>query len=79
MNAILAFWIAYVLTRPLGASIADWLGMPPVRHGLGLGTGIVSLALTAVLVILVAIMSRAVQLRPQSVSIAVEANDAAVS
>ena len=28
MNPVLAFWFAYVLTRPLGASFADWLGKP---------------------------------------------------
>ena len=38
LNAILAFWTAYVLTRPLGASFADWLAVPPSRGGLGLGT-----------------------------------------
>ena len=37
MNEVLAFWFAYVLTRPLGASIADWLGKP--KHSSGLGTG----------------------------------------
>jgi uncharacterized membrane-anchored protein len=35
--ATLAFWWAYVLTRPLGASFADWLGMPRDAAGLGLG------------------------------------------
>jgi uncharacterized membrane-anchored protein len=53
LNAILAFWVAYVLTRPLGASFADWLGKAPALSGLGLGTGSVSLVLTAVIVILV--------------------------
>lgn len=37
------FWAAYVLTRPLGASIADWLAVEPARGGLSLGTGIVSI------------------------------------
>lgn len=58
MNGILAFWMAYVLTRPLGASIADWLGKPPSRSGLGLGDGPVSLALAALIVICVVVMSR---------------------
>ena len=39
MNAVLAFWAAYVLTRPVGASFADWFGQPEVRGGLGLGSG----------------------------------------
>jgi uncharacterized membrane-anchored protein len=39
MNSILAFWIAYVLTRPVGASFADWFGKPTALHGLGYGPG----------------------------------------
>ncbi len=39
MNEVLAFWTAYVLTRPLGASIADWPGKPPSLSGLGWGDG----------------------------------------
>jgi uncharacterized membrane-anchored protein len=42
-NEVFAFWFAYVLTRPLGASIADWLGKPHRVGGLALGDGIVSL------------------------------------
>jgi uncharacterized membrane-anchored protein len=38
LNAVLAFWIAYILTRPLGASIGDLLSQPPADGGLGLGT-----------------------------------------
>ncbi len=45
MNPILAFWFAYVATRPLGASFADWMGVSHVRGGLDLGAGPVSLAL----------------------------------
>lgn len=36
-NAVLAFWIAYVLTRPLGASFGDWLSQPIENGGLGMG------------------------------------------
>jgi uncharacterized membrane-anchored protein len=46
-NPIFAFWFAYVVTRPLGASVADWLGVSHARGGLALGTGPVSLALAA--------------------------------
>jgi len=53
LNAVLAFWVAYVLTRPLGATFADWIGRPRSLSGLGLGTGLVSLVLTIVIVILV--------------------------
>jgi uncharacterized membrane-anchored protein len=49
MNSILAFWFAYVVTRPLGASFADWLAVSPERRGLGLGTGWVSLVLAAMI------------------------------
>ncbi len=38
LNAILAFWIAYILTRPLGASIGDYLSQTRHDGGLGLGT-----------------------------------------
>lgn len=44
-NPIFAFWFAYVVTRPLGASFADWLGKPTSATGLGLGDAPVSLAL----------------------------------
>ena len=53
VDAILAFWVAYILTRPLGASFADWGGRSRSLSGLGLGTGSVSLGLTIVIVILV--------------------------
>jgi uncharacterized membrane-anchored protein len=46
MNPILAFWFAYVVTRPLGASIADWLGKPANLGGLGVGNGLVALIFT---------------------------------
>ena len=38
LNAVLAFWIAYILTRPFGASIGDLLSQPVAAGGLGLGT-----------------------------------------
>ncbi len=47
MNSILAFWFAYVVTRPLGASFADWLAVSSARGGLALGTGPVSFVLAA--------------------------------
>jgi uncharacterized membrane-anchored protein len=49
MNSILAFWFAYVVTRPLGASFADWLAVSSERGGLDLGTGPVSLVLAALI------------------------------
>lgn len=53
LNPILAFWIAYVLTRPFGASFADWAGKSQSLSGLGLGTGLIGVALTSLIVILV--------------------------
>src|SRR5262252_3001378 len=53
LNPILAFWIAYVLTRPVGASFADWIAFPHSVGGLGVGHGPVALALTVVIAILV--------------------------
>ncbi|MGB8347661.1 MAG: hypothetical protein WCD86_22450 [Ktedonobacteraceae bacterium] len=48
-NEIAAFWLAYVMTRPLGASVADWLGKPYLG-GLGLGDAPVALVLTIVII-----------------------------
>jgi uncharacterized membrane-anchored protein len=47
LNAVLAFWIAYVLTRPLGASLGDLLSQSRDDGGLGLGTVVTSLAFLA--------------------------------
>src|SRR5689334_6409840 len=53
LNPILAFWIAYVLTRPVGASFADYVAFPHSVGGLGVGHGQVALVLTFFIVILV--------------------------
>lgn len=45
LNAVAAFWTAYVLTRPVGASVADWLGKPRALSGLGIGSGLVTIVL----------------------------------
>jgi uncharacterized membrane-anchored protein len=42
LDATVAFWASYVLTRPLGASVADWLGKKPSSGGLGWGDGTVT-------------------------------------
>ena len=49
LNAIVAFWFAYIMTRPLGASFADWFGKPSLG-GLGLGDPKVSLVLTILII-----------------------------
>src|SRR5262249_49432940 len=53
LNPILAFWICYVLTRPVGASYADWVAFPTSVGGLGVGHGPVALFLTFLIVIFV--------------------------
>jgi uncharacterized membrane-anchored protein len=57
MNAVLMFWIAYVLTRPLGASFADWMGKPKSVGGLGWGSGNVALVLTSLIVVAVGLLT----------------------
>jgi uncharacterized membrane-anchored protein len=57
MNEVLAFWFAYVLTRPLGASIADWLSKPHNVGGLNLGDGQVALGFTVLIVGFVAYLT----------------------
>lgn len=57
LGAVAAFWTAYVITRPLGASFADWMGVPVARGGLGWGTGPVTAAWAGVIVALVAFLS----------------------
>ncbi|MGY1496770.1 COG4705 family protein [Streptomyces sp. QTS52] len=46
LNAVAAFWAAYVITRPLGASVADWMAVGHGRGGLDLGLGPVTLSWT---------------------------------
>lgn len=53
LNEIFAFWFAYIVTRPLGASFADWVGKPTNLGGAGFGTGKVSLILAALIIIFV--------------------------
>ncbi|MEU6553233.1 hypothetical protein ABZ915_23560 [Streptomyces sp. NPDC046915] len=50
LNAVPAFWTAYVITRPLGASLADWMALGHARGGLGFGLAPVTLAWTAAIV-----------------------------
>ena len=57
LNDILAFWFAYIMTRPLGASFADWFGKPQSFSGLGLGTGPISLVLAVVIIAFVGYLS----------------------
>jgi uncharacterized membrane-anchored protein len=56
-NGVAAFWTAYVLTRPVGASVADWLGKPLDDGGLGVGSGVVTLVLGLVIMSLVGLLT----------------------
>ncbi|UNB49845.1 hypothetical protein [Mycolicibacterium sp. YH-1] len=56
-NAVLSFWLAYILTRPLGANLGDWLGMPPDQQGVGLGVAITSLIFLAAILVIVLYLS----------------------
>jgi uncharacterized membrane-anchored protein len=57
MNAVLAFWLAYILTRPLGASIGDFLSQPRADGGLGLGTTVTSIIFLAAILLVVVYLS----------------------
>jgi uncharacterized membrane-anchored protein len=57
LNPVAAFWAAYVLTRPLGASIGDFLSQPTSDGGLGLGTTETSVLFLATILSLVAFLT----------------------
>ena len=57
INGVLAFWIAYILTRPLGASLGDLLSQPVKNGGLGVGTTATSAVFLTIIVALVTYLS----------------------
>ena len=57
LNAVASFWIAYVLTRPLGASLGDYLSQPRADGGLGLGTTVTSALFMGAIIVVVAYLS----------------------
>src|SRR5581483_3248998 len=57
LNAVLSFWIAYILTRPLGASTGDLLSQSRQSGGLGLGTTVTSFAFLGAILIVVAFLT----------------------
>jgi uncharacterized membrane-anchored protein len=57
LNPILAFWVAYVLTRPVGASYADYIAFPKSVGGLGVGHGQVATVLTIIIIGFVAYLA----------------------
>jgi uncharacterized membrane-anchored protein len=57
VNAIFAFWFAYIMTRPLGASFADWFGRTHDLGGIGFGTGRTSITLGILIIFFVAYLT----------------------
>lgn len=57
LNGVFAFWFAYIMTRPLGASFADWFGRSQGFGGIGLGTGSTSIILAVIIVVFVGYLS----------------------
>ena len=60
INGVLAFWIAYVLKRPLGASLGDLLSQTNADGGLGMGTTLTSAVFLTVILVLVVRKQRAI-------------------
>ena len=69
LDAISAFWFAYIVTRPLGASFADWMGVSHERSGLDWGTGHVSLVLGIIILMLVGFLAWRQRAEPASSSL----------
>ncbi|MFC5181995.1 COG4705 family protein [Actinomadura harenae] len=57
-NVVLSFWLAYILTRPLGANLGDWLASPGGDGGLGLGTAMTSVIFLAAILATVLYLAR---------------------
>lgn len=57
LNGILAFWLAYILTRPFGASFGDLLSQPAEYGGMGFGTTFTSLTFLGCIVVIVLYMT----------------------
>lgn len=57
-NEVSTFWFAYIMTRPLGASFADWFGRTKDLGGIGFGTGRTSIILTVLIIFFVAYVAK---------------------
>jgi uncharacterized membrane-anchored protein len=82
MGPVLSFWLAYILTRPLGANIGDYLATPRTDGGLGLGTlGTSVLFLGTILAVVTYLTltdkdrTEAVERREQRTPVAVDAEE----
>jgi uncharacterized membrane-anchored protein len=60
-SAVLCFWLAYILTRPLGAALGDLLAQPHANGGLGLGATATSAVFLSIIVGTVIVLSRTEQ------------------
>lgn len=58
LNAVAAFWIAYILTRPLGASLGDYLSQAPADGGLGLSIILINAVFLIAILAIVIYLSR---------------------
>jgi uncharacterized membrane-anchored protein len=79
LNAVLAFWCAYVLTRPLGASIGDQLTAARHDGGLGLGTKATSAVFLVIIVGLVVYLTKTGRDAPRELSGAGDVEDQVVA
>ncbi|MCW2690576.1 MAG: putative rane-anchored protein [Mycobacterium sp.] len=70
LNSVLAFWWAYVVTRPLGASVADWLSKPAKSGGLAYGDGPVA---TVLLIFALIVVTFVAVRRPNMMSLRTDA------
>jgi uncharacterized membrane-anchored protein len=57
LNSIAAFWMAYIVTRPLGASFSDWISKPSNITGLGFGNGQTAVVFAVATVLLVSYLA----------------------
>jgi uncharacterized membrane-anchored protein len=57
LNPVVAFWCAYVVTRPLGASFADYISKPAHMSGIGFGDGPTALVFTLAVGVLVVFLA----------------------
>ena len=73
LNSVAAFWMAYVVTRPLGASIADYISKPSSTTGLGFGNGQTAVVFAVATFLLVSYLAIARPDIQQSVGVGAEA------
>ena len=65
ISRVLLFWLAFILTRPLGATVGDWLDKPVAKGGLELSRPIASIVLTAAIVVLILVVPQRAGRHPQ--------------